>query len=208
MRISDIKTARPNQLTLWEPELGNHGHIRNIIGELTEELIATLFGGERHKTDCNCDYCPDVSVCFPTLPDPIGIVRKPKGYGRLYMECKAAGRSNQTFIYEGRLEKDKQFAKDHLLCYAILKHRTITKYASTVPELTALFLTSLDCLYIVPFEILLTIIGDQEPEPLNSSYGGTDRKTYGSGYRIPLRSIEEWKYVTWENENPRPQPQP
>lgn len=181
MKISSIKPASGRQLLLFDRPLGNHGHRRFIIGNLTEELIASLFNANRHKLDSSCDYCPDLSI------------------ESLFIECKAAGRNKETFIYQGRLEKDREFSKSHNLMYAILHHTTNTLLSDTVEELETDFLMSIQCLYLVPFEVIDNIASSLPEEKLNSKYGRhANRQLYGSGVRLRLSMIESWKFFEWE----------
>ena len=183
MQISGIK-HRDRTLNLFQPPerpLGNHGHRRTVIGDFVEDLTMTLFRGKRHKTDCTADYCPDISV------------------GDEYLECKAAGRTKQTFIYGGRLKKDQRFSKEHKLTYVVWHHLTDTTTAETVEELERSFLENFVCLYVVPFRYIDTVVQTHcQEEKLNTAYGkrpGTE-STYETGYRINLSLLEPWKAVT------------
>lgn len=181
-----ISTARSqfSQPTLFDPgdvPLGNHGHIRGVLGNFAEELTAKLF---RHKTDSTCNYCPDV-------------VR-----GSVYFECKAMGKSNQTFVYAGRLDKDREFAQDHWLGYAVWWHGVDTSRARTVRELQTLFLCELRGLFVVPFEVIDTLCSARPAEKLNSKYGKCGPGTlYGSGYRLNARELLPWLFLSWEIED-------
>lgn len=180
--ISGFKSSA-TQLTLWDMPLGNHGHVRTVLGDFVEDLTAMLFGGRRHKTDCTKDYCPDVSVVERDL----------------YLECKAAGLSRQTFIYAGRIERDRKFAAHHGLYYAIWHHRARTVLASTVSELQQLFLASMQCIYVVPFAVIDALC--KSPQKLNSKYGHSDTNpVYGSGYRIRLQDLTPWRLIEWSTD--------
>lgn len=186
MKISAPKN-RDSQRQLWAPEdppLGNHGHVRTVLGDFAEELTAKLFGGRRHKTDSTCGYCPDV-------------VR-----GTVYFECKAMGRSNQTFIYSGRLEKDREFAGEHWLGYVVWWHAVDTSRAETAGELRALMLSQLRGVFVVPFEAIDTIAAGKPVEPLNSKYGRSNEagSLYGSGVRISSTELLPWLFAAWEIE--------
>lgn len=158
-----------------------HALARNVIGDFVENLTALIFNGKRFKSDSRCKYCPDVWI---------------KG---IFIECKAAGRSKQTFIYQGRLEKDKEFAKEFDLVYCIWHHTAYTKRAATDMELRWLFLSKMKAIYLVPFSEILAVIKrcNIKSEQLNSKYGGTNRTTYGTGYRINIRELEPFK-LEWE----------
>ncbi len=190
VKISTIKSINRQQ-RLFEQPMNGHAQSRNVLGEIVEDLAAALFNGVRHKTDCRCDYCPDVSI--PML-NSWGSV-----YERIYLECKSAGRNRETFIYKGRLIKDRKFAANHLLFYVIFHHQTVTKQASTAEDLHALFLQAMQCIYFIPFSVIDEIASSQKIKRLNSGYGGTDRKTYGSGFRLKLSKFEKWKLFEWEN---------
>ena len=172
-KVSGLR-SKWTQLLIWDPPLGNHGHVRNVIGNLVEDLTAALIDGHRHKTDSRAEYCPDVSA------------------DNVYYESKAAGRSRQTFIYSGRLIKDRLFTADYNLKYVIWHHQAETKTAKTVGELERLILRSMRSVYIVPFSSVDTICSALAEEKLNSKYGGTCRKTYGSGYRISIKLLSEF----------------
>lgn len=173
MRISPYKSSE-RQPVLWDEPLGNHGHVRTLIGDLCEGLTADFVGGRRHRTRSDCDYCPDVS-----RTDPDGVV---------YFESKAAGLNGQTFVYQGRLEKDRAFVQSgRRLYYVIWGHKARTKDASTVSELERLLLSSVRRVFLVPFADLDAIAKGLKITKLNSGYGSkTDAKTYGSGIRIQL----------------------
>lgn len=185
MKISAQRSSF-QQLDFFQGDepLGNHGTVRNIIGNCAEELTKKVLRLRRHKTDSTCDYCPDLSR------------------GSIYFESKAMGCSNQTFIYTGRLEKDREFAADNWLGYAIWWHSAKTKQAQTVGELRALFHWHLRGLFIVPFEAIETLCDARPIEPLNSKYGRSNEPgtLYGSGYRINARELYPWLFIEWERE--------
>lgn len=187
--ISGIKPISDPQLRLWDEPLGNHGHVRIVIGDFVEELTALLFDGVRHKTDSTKDYCPDVSV--PQLD--------------LFLECKAAGRSNETFVYSGRMERDATFAETNRLFYVIWHHTANTMQARTVNELKSLLLSRLQSIYIVPFGVIEFLsLSISDIVKLNSHYGltnGDKKKEYGSGYRIKLSKLADYKFMDWQVEN-------
>lgn len=174
--ISGYKTVERQGL-LWPEPLGNHGHARNVIGNLVEQWTAELVGGRRHKTDSRADYCPDVSTA------------------NAYFESKAVGRSKTAFIYTGRLEKDKAFAATNRLVYVIWHHCAVTRQATTVAELEALVALHFRCVYVVPFTAIAAICAALKVEPLNSKYGNTNRPEYGAGYRINLKLLSRWKHA-------------
>lgn len=174
MMISGYKSSERQPL-LWDEPLGNHGHVRTVIGDLMEDLTALILGGRRHKTSAGC-YCPDVSVGEEQ-----------------FFESKAAGRNGQTFVYAGRLVKDRHFAfSGRRLSYVVWHHRANTLEVSTEGELRRLVLESTEAVYLVPFAEIDRVCLDRPAEPLNSAYGSTDRKTYGSGHRIPVLFLKSW----------------
>ena len=186
MKISAPR-SNSRQLEIFErgdAPLGNHGHIRGLLGGFAEELTAEIFRGRRYKTDSTCDYCPDVVS------------------GSVYFECKACGKSNQTFIYSGRLDKDRAFAADHWLGYAVWSHGVETNRAATAGELRSLFLKQLRGLYVVPFEAIDAICSSKPAEKLNSKYGHSNEPgtLYGSGYRVNLKELQPWLFLSWECE--------
>ncbi|MGV3485382.1 MAG: hypothetical protein ACO1RT_13270 [Planctomycetaceae bacterium] len=161
---------------MFDEPLGGHGHIRTLIGNWAEELTIHALGGRRHRTDCRYDYCPDISSngCF--------------------IECKAAGRTNQTFIYAGRLEKDWRFSRECPLMYCIWHHGAKTTAHEYVSQLFADFLASLRSIFIVPFWALYTICRRRPCEKLNSKYGSSDSNSdYGAGYRVNLSMLRDWE---------------
>lgn len=159
---------------LFDVLLGNHGHVRTVIGNLCERLTVERFpGAVQHRTDSRCDYCPDIS------------------WQSMYFEVKAAGRTRQTFIYEGRLHKDREFNKHHNLWYIVWHHLAKTKSVDTVRGLEELVLKMMKAVYVVPFSAIDAICQTMRPEKLNSKYG-PGGNTYGSGYRIPVKRLAEW----------------
>lgn len=182
MKISGPKSL-DRQLRLWDEPLGNHGHVRHVIGDLIERMTVELLGGIRHKTQSNVDYCPDVSI----------------DNGRWYFECKAAGRSRQTFIYEGRLAKDREFVKGRNLSYIIWHHKTDSSQASTVGQLQALVRRQMQCTYVVPFAVIDGLCQRRRCEKLNSAYGyHNSNPLYGKGYRLNLSQLEPWRFYEWQ----------
>lgn len=168
------------QQRLFDEPLGNHGHVRVVLGDFVEHLTAQLLGGQVHKTSSKANYCPDVSV------------------GKFYFECKCAGRNKETFVYGGRLEKDREFAATRWLAYVIWHHTTDTTQPATVRDLRAMFLANVKSVYVVPFEVIDEICREKDEVPLNSAYGGSkDNPLYGSGYRIRLAELAEWALLRW-----------
>lgn len=166
---------------LWD-DLGNHGHVRTVVGALAERLTAKLVGGKIHKTDSTADYCPDVSV------------------NGTYFESKAVGRSNQAFVYGGRLEKDRAFATSHRLVYVIWNHAADSKVVSSITDLERLVLSTMRRLYVVPFAAIDRVCAGMTPDKLNSKYGGSsDRPEYGSGFRISLSLLDRWVHRRYED---------
>lgn len=185
MKVSGLKSAEQLRLFDYPLREGDHGYARHVIGELIEEISAIVLGGYRHRTDSRSDYCPDISV------------------GRNFYECKAAGLSRQTLIYAGRLKKDRRFARRHQLFYLIWHHRAYTKDARSVDELRSLLLQRIQCAYIVPFNAIDAICKSLREEKLcsASAYGlngrASNKKAYGSGYRLPLKSIQDYRAIEW-----------
>lgn len=177
MRLPGFKTTN-RQSFFWDEPLGNHGHARTVLGDFAEELTARLTRGRRYRTDSRADYCPDV-FAFGT-----------------YFECKSAGRSNQTFVYAGRLEKDAAFAETRPLFYVVWHHAANTLIAADDRELKTLFLASLKAIYVVPFAEVRRLALESELTPLNSKYGHSDSNpTYGAGYRIPVSRLRSANHL-------------
>lgn len=183
MKLSGYKSQN-QQLRLWDEPLGNHGHVRTVLGAFAEELTASLFGGRRHRTMTGVDYCPDVSV------------------GEVYLEVKTMGRSLQTWIYSGRLEKDIAFSAAYPLLYCIWKHATDSSQAVTVDGLKDLFLRSLQAVYLVPFSTMHQISQAAPRTPCNSKYYGKHNcpsdSLYGEATRIKLADIESFPHYCLE----------
>ncbi len=134
-----------------------------------------MLGGKVHKTDCRCDYCPDVS------------------FGKKFYEVKACGNSGQTFIYEGRLEKDYEFSQTHELFYVVWRHRVDTSLVSTIADLKRELEANTLGYAICPFEFIYKLCKQKPPTPLNSKYGSSDSNpVYGSGYRISVSGLKEY----------------
>jgi hypothetical protein len=150
-----------------------------VIGGYFEQRTAELLGGEQHKTDARCDYCPDVSVLLQN--------------GRSYFEVKAVGRSKQAFVYAGRLVKDRRLAQLHPLTYILWGHTLATQDYETVAELL-LDLPELTLgYYRIPFADFDRLLSSRPLEKLNSRYGGsTSNPLYGSGYRIHLSALKAY----------------
>lgn len=174
--ISGYKSTESQGL-LFDMPLSGLAIARNVTGDLAERLTARLVGGRRHKTDCTADYCPDVSA---------------RG---TYFESKAVGRSRTAFVYGGRLDKDREFARTHRLVYVIWHHGADSKLAATEGDLERLVLETMRCVYVVPFAYIDLLCSRMSPDRLNSKYGGSDeRPEYGSGYRINLTLLERWTH--------------
>ncbi len=170
MKLSKPKSTE-QQLRFWDEPLGNHGHVRVVLGDMAEVLTAKFFGGVRYRTDSTADYSPDVVV------------------GNQYLEVKACGLSKQTFIYSGRVQKDEKFSKEHHLAYVIWWHSVKTSRASTVAELQYLFLNNLLGVFIVPWDEIYKLIKTLPEEKLNSHYGKHGTGQYSSGYRLNITSL-------------------
>lgn len=180
----DISGYKPlfEQTLLWDRDLNGHGGRRTFVGDLCERLTVQLVNGRRHKTDSTKAYCPDVSARC------------------VYFESKGVGRSRTAFIYGGRLDKDREFAKRHKLVYVIWHHTADTKSVETHLALWQLVVAKMKCVYIVPFFAVDRICSTLQPDKLNSAYGGSNTRTeYGSGYRIHLRLLERWIHRKYED---------
>lgn len=196
MILSRHQSAKQLPLFDYPIEESDHGYARHVVGELIEEISALVLGGYRHKTDSRCDYCPDLSVPDWISYNPALCMWQT---GMTYFECKAAGLSRQTFIYEGRLKKDRCFAKRFDLKYLIWHHTAKTKQARSVFELRSLLLQRIVCAYLVPFSVIDSICQGLSIEKLNSAYGHSDSNpVYGSGVRIPIKALEAYRFIEWE----------
>ena len=179
MQISGYRPTA-HQGRLWSEPLGGHGHCRTILGEVAQEATAALVGGRQHKTQGNVDYCPDVSA------------------GQIFYECKAVGSSSQAFVCAGRLEKDRLFAADHTLIYALWHHRARIADYPDDDALRAAFYATLRGVYLVPFAQFAALCAERPVEKLNSQYGKKCRERspgdmYGQGIRLQMTAFAPWK---------------
>jgi len=172
-KLPGFKSA-DSQGVMWDRPLTGHGSCRALIGDFAETLTARLLRGKRYRTDSRCKYCPDVYALGS------------------WFEVKAAGRNHETFVYAGRLEKDRRFAADHNLFYVIWHHRARTLTADSREDLQRLFLWNLQAVYVVPFAVIDEVAAAVTATPLNSKYGKSDTNpTYGSGYRLPIKRLAQ-----------------
>ena len=162
-----------HQPRLFTEPLGNHGHVRTLLGDIAERLTARLFNGRRYRTDCRSDYCPDVTA------------------GGLFFEVKTIGNSNHTFVYEGRLEKDRRFwDAGNNLSYVLWNHGVVSRVCQDVFELECMFLATLKSIIVVSFPFLEQAAKMSPVTKLNSKYGHSDANpVYGAGYRIPISRV-------------------
>lgn len=192
-----------SQPFLFPQPIISHAYVRNHLGELVEILLAKLLGGRRFSTDSRTSYCPDIAVPLHRSPVPIPTYQHRHAL-TAFIECKAAGRSNQTFIYSGRLEKDKAFSEENLLLYGIWHHATPTKEAATTQELEALFLYHTRSIYLLPFSSVYALAQTLPIEKLNSKYYHPKKNeaTYGQGYRLPIKQLVNYPHVrlSWKTE--------
>ena len=177
MKVNHRTVDDRQQGVLFDPQhlVGSMGRARYIIGRVVEELSAERLNGVRHLTDSRCEYCPDVTAD-----------------GRFY-ECKAVGKSNQLFVYKGRLEKDSVFDQHHDFSYIIWKHNFSVETQLTVTELENGIRQSIQAVYIVPFRTIRNALLSKPLVKLNSNYGGGKKEVYGSGYRCALSEFEEYR---------------
>jgi hypothetical protein len=162
-----------HQPRLFAEPIGNHGHVRVLLGDIAERLTAKFFNGHRYRTDCRSDYCPDVTA------------------GGQFFEVKTVGKTNHTFIYEGRLKKDRKFYDaGNSLSYVLWQHRSLTRICLDVFELECLFLATLIRVLVVPFQFIEQAALMSPVTKLNSKYGHSNTNpTYGAGYRIPISRV-------------------
>ena len=183
MDISRPKRTSKTQLIMFDIMLSGHGSIRYAIGEFYEDLTAKVFGGVRHVCDSRADYCPDVSIG-----------------GRLYLECKSAGRSGKVLVYAGRIDKDWDFAMKHQLFYVIWCHdvQRAADYKSVEDLYCALLLHTLWCA-VVPFDEMFRLCKFYGRRSYKSEYGKSSSSgLYESLHTIPIRDIKPWKLLDWE----------
>lgn len=159
---------RDEFIPLYEHGVLLHGRVRTAIGAYYEQLTTELVSGVRHKTDCRCDYCPDIS------------------FSGEYAEVKACGRSNKMLVYAGRLIKDQKFANaGYKLSYYVWYHNVETKHCHTVAQLKDALRRNTQGFAVVPIDDLVAICSQLSQVKLNSKYGHSDSNpTYGSGYLV------------------------
>lgn len=161
------------QGSLWERPLTGHGSCRASLGDFAERLTARILHGRRYRTDSRCNYCPDVFA--------LGA----------WFEVKTAGRNNESFVYQGRLEKDRRFAEQRQLYYVIWHHAADTKACLTHADLRRSFLMSLKAVYVLPFAEVDAVAQSVTVTKLNSKYGKSDTNpVYGAGYRLPIKMLK------------------
>lgn len=118
-----------------------------------------------------------------------------------YVECKAAGRNRETFVYEGRLHKDRAFvAAGYSLHYLVWHHRAATLTVDTAEALEELVARTMRAVYLVPFPAFDAVCSGLAEEKLNSGYGRHNdgvRGTYGSGRRVKIKLLEPWRVLTF-----------
>lgn len=169
---------KEEQPRLFAEPIGNHGHVRTVIGDFAEALTAKLFKGRRYRTDSRSDYCPDVKALDT------------------YFEVKAVGRTKHTFIYQGRLEKDLAFSRSNKLAYVFWCHNIDSKFCYDSFELRCMFLATLTKILVVPFEVVYETARLSPVTKLNSKYGHSDTNPiYGAGYRIPISRIMKFPHT-------------
>jgi hypothetical protein len=173
-----LPNVKREQLRLFAEPLGNHGTVRTTLGDFAERLVAKLLNGQRYKTDSRCKYCPDV-----------------KAMGKFF-EVKAVGRTRESLIYEGRLEKDLLFSQTNELYYVFCCHSVDSKVCRDSFELQCMFMATLGSIVVAPFESVYEAAMMSEVTRLNSSYGHSDtNKVYGAGYRLPMKRLTKFSHL-------------
>jgi len=177
--------------------LTGHGQCRVILGDFCEELAVKILSSRKYhafrfRTDSRATYCPD-----------IGIKRRLPGceYGLIkhFLEVKSVGLTNATFIYEGRLKKDANFAQSHSLSYLLFHHTASVNLCRSADELRALFLSKLQAIYLLPLSSILDAAATVPITDLNSKYGHSHTNpTYGQGRRLPLLLLLAYEHVKIE----------
>lgn len=173
MLLSPPIKRRPQRFIFNKDEyttVDSMGFARYTIGRLAERLTkATLPFSKIHKDISGYDYCPDIS------------------WLGAYYEVKAVGKSNQLFIYKGRLENDIKLHEQREFFYLIWRHGAGVVLGETSAELKKKIITTLKALYIIPFSVVLKSCVERAEIKLNSNYGHSlTNKLYGSGYRMAL----------------------
>ena len=187
MKISRTIQQSHSQLRLFDTRLSGHGSARYASGMFYENLTATVFGGKRHVCDSRADYCPDVSIGE-----------------HLFLECKSVRKGSSVLIYEGRLQKDWNFATSHELFYVVWCHNVNRACDfQTVEDLhAALLLKTLWCA-VIPFDEIWRLCSVNKRKVLNTRYGKSSNSGLcGAGYAIPVKCVEPWRLLGWEVDAP------
>jgi hypothetical protein len=174
MIISRPVSPSHQQLQLFDRPIKSIASARTSVGSFYEDLTARVLGGQRHVCSSSSEYCPDVSIGE-----------------HIYLECKSVGFTSKVIIYHGRLDKDFDFSTTHLLFYAVWRHAVRVKPYQTVEDLHAALLIGTQWLAIVPFDEIWRLAHEQKLVKLNS------KSNYITGYQIPIKHIEKWKFMEW-----------
>jgi hypothetical protein len=160
---------------------------RNLCGEFSEQLAATVSGAIRIGTDGTKDYCPDLQL------------------ENNYIECKSAGKNGHVIVYEGRREKDREFILDggrmggRMLFYWIWHHNANARGVKTEDELRRRWVAGLRYATLVPFSMVDRLLDDRPLKQLNkqrsargvvNGYGNAE-KGYGMGRTLTMKRIKD-----------------
>lgn len=160
----------------------NQAGWRNIMGDLAERLAAERLGAERLNTGNGIViggriYCYDLRR------------------GRVFFEVKSVGRSGTAIIYAARLDKDREFAAIHPLCYVFVSHRVQTPQPSAYEA--KLLLDNWARIFVIPFCYIEAVCVTKTPRILNKRFmerqqrGDCQRGYEKGGYMVRLREFTE-----------------
>lgn len=172
-------SRRPSQqLTLWDwvgdRPLTTDASLRAHIGDFYEEAAASLLGADRCDTQTN-RVCPDLQH---------------RTNRNSYCEVKSIGQSRQGLLYDHRIEKYEQWAKDSgaKLHYLFWFHHGSGKAAvsPTLHTLHTHLAQSTDYALLVPMETVHDAALTQPRRKMNyQGYIGDPRRKIMWGRRLP-----------------------
>lgn len=177
--------ARQIQKVLWDdlrdlPFSGEkesrEGTVRTLVGKFVENIGSIVLGAQLCPDNSTCHYCPDLYL-----------------NGR-YIECKSIGNSNQLFVYEGRLLKDRRFVlKGNILYYFIWQHQFKTKYAESHGEVVQGLIKYCRRVYVVPYTEIFRVLSRKKMVKLNNvTYGAPGNRVYKYGYQAGLSEFSDF----------------
>ena len=109
MRTPSIRKSGSKQLALFDKGIGSLGSVRYLVGEFFEVLAQKLFGGERLKTNPQCDICPDIKFSETQ-----------------FAEVKGCGLNHNVIMYYERCRKYDRFINQfkNQVYYILFHHKS------------------------------------------------------------------------------------